>query len=1005
MRYISIFLLLVTLEVNAQQSVIREVARPMTTYPYSDPDPVARPGRVYPYFRFDGFTNKSEIREWKMVELENDYIRLAVMPEMGGKVWEAIEKSRQYPFVFSTHVVKFRDISLRGAWTTGGLEFNFGDIGHATTASTPVDYFTRKNTDGSVSCFIGATEWASGTTWRVEIRLAPDKAYFTTRSWWYNNTPVEQEFYHWINAGFKAEGNLEFVFPGTNHVGHGGESDTWPIDSMGRNISFYENNNFGSYKSYHIFGRPSNIYGGYWHNDEMGFGRYSPYYEKLGKKVWILGLSQEGARWENLLGDKDGLNVELQSGRLFNQASRGSELTPFKHVGFAPYTSDTWSDSWFPVKQTRGMTNASLRGALNLRVEDGWLKADWMSLEKQSDTLRILASDSLLLKKNLVLKPMELFRDSLKWNGSIDKVVVKLGDDVITDDPGRSINRPMKSPESFDWKSQYGLLVQGTDLSRQKNYAEAEEHLMKALEKNPNLVPALTQLAQIMYREGMYSKAREFAGKALSVDTYDPAANYFWGLSGEKTGNYSDVLDGYSVATLSPEFRQAAWLRIAYLDIKNRKWKEAEYVIGKCLESYPPNDNASVVKAMIERKLGRDEAALDILNEQLNLDPLNHFARFEKYLNTHAETDKNDFTKYIRQELPYETYIAMAMQYYEWNMEEEALQMLGMAPVHPMVQLWQAWLLDRAVKKSMAEDKLILAMAASPELVFPFHTEMTELFKWANKQKPDWKWRYYEALISWQNNQQEDARSLFNSCGTEPDFVPFYLAKAELFRDDSAAAGAALDRAYRLDPSFWRTGIKLTQYYVHTNHLDKALDMAGKNFKAHPSSFIVGLQYAQMLKLNRKYADALKILSGLEMLPAEGDVNAHSLFRESNILYALEQMKSGKWKKAVISLNQAETWPENLFSGEPYLPDNRITQFLRAYCFEKLKIRSEADKAFKYIKEYKNPDGWTSDAGNRLTSVTLSGIRDYKKITTAILNDEQSDRDIEVLKAFLAIVE
>jgi hypothetical protein len=165
MRYLSIFLLFTTLAVNAQQAVIREVTRPMTTYPYSDPDPVARPGRVYPYFRFDGFTNKSEMKDWKMVELENDYIKLAVMPEMGGKVWEAVEKSCQYPFVFSTHVVKFRDISLRGAWTTGGLEFNFGDIGHATTASTPVDYFTRTNTDGSVSCFIGATEWASGTTW------------------------------------------------------------------------------------------------------------------------------------------------------------------------------------------------------------------------------------------------------------------------------------------------------------------------------------------------------------------------------------------------------------------------------------------------------------------------------------------------------------------------------------------------------------------------------------------------------------------------------------------------------------------------------------------------------------------------------------------------------------------------------------------------------------------------------------------------------------------------
>ena len=976
----------------------------MTTYPYSDPDPVARPGRVYPYFRFDGFTNKSEIRNWKMVELENDYIKLAIMPEMGGKIWEAIEKSRQYPFVFSTDVVKFRDISLRGAWTTGGLEFNFGDIGHATTVSTPVDYFTRTNSDGSVSCFIGATEWASRTTWRVEIRLAPDKAYFTTRSWWYNNTPVEQEFYHWINAGFKAEGNLEFVFPGTHHIGHGGEYDTWPLDSMGRNISFYEKNNFGSYKSYHIVGRPSNFYGGYWHNDEMGFGRYSPYHEKLGKKVWVLGLSQEGTRWENLLGDNDGLNVELQSGRLFSQASRGSELTPFKHVGFAPYTTDEWTDSWFPVKQTRGMTNASLRGVLNMRIEDGWLKVDWMSLENQADTLDICTRDTTLLRKSLKLKPMDLIRDSLKWDGSIDHLTVKLGSDYLTEDPGKSLNRPLKSPGNFDWQSEYGLLVQGTDLSRQKNYSEAEVYLKKALEKNPNLVPALTQMAQIMYRQGLYDSAREFAGKALSVDTYDAAANYFWGLSCEKTGNDSDALDGFSAATLSPAFRQAAWLRIAYLSIKKKNWKEAEYVINKCLAGYPPDENAWIVKAMIERKRGNKDLAMSILNEQLNINPLNHIARFEKYLNTGVESDKDDFVHLIRQELPQETYIEMAIRYYEWNMEEEALMMLGLAPVHPMVQLWQSWLLDRSGEKQKADDKLKLAMASSPELVFPFRPEMSELLTWADSKEPDWKWRYYEALILWQNNQTEAARKLFNSCGKESDFVPFYLAKAELFSDDSDIAGAALEKAYNLNPSFWRTGIKLTQYYVKAKQPEKALLTAGKNFKSHPSSFIVGLQYAQMLKLNRKYTEALGILNGLEMLPAEGDVNAHSLFRETNILYALEQMKAGRWKKAVIYLNQAETWPENLFSGEPYFPDNRITQFLRAYCFDKLKIRSEADKAFTYLKDYKNPDGWTSNAGNILTSIALSGIRDYKKITSSILNDVQSDRDMEVLKAFLELL-
>jgi tetratricopeptide (TPR) repeat protein len=1004
MKYFIIPLLLVTVTSMAQQAVVREVERTMTTYPYFDPDPVARPGRVYPYYRFDGFSNKPEMKNWKMVELENDYIRLAVMPDIGGKVWEAVEKSRNYPFIFSTHVVKFRDIALRGPWTTGGLEFNFADIGHATTASTPVDYFTRTNPDGSVSCFIGATEWASRTTWRVEVKLAPDKAFFSTRAWWYNNTPVEQEFYHWVNGGFKAEGNLEFIFPGTHHIGHGGEFDTWPIDSVGRDISFYEKNNFGSYKSYHIIGRPSNIYGAYWHNDGMGFGRLAPYYEKLGKKVWILGLSQEGTRWENLLGDADGLNVEMQSGRLFNQASRGSERTPFKHVGFAPYITDTWTDSWFPLKGTGGMTNASLRGALNLRVENGWLKIDWMSLGNLSDSLVVLDSGHRLLDRWLEMKPMDLFRDSIRWNGNTDNIEVMVGKDIITNDPGKALGRPLESPKDFDWDSDYGLYVEGQDLSRQKNYIEAEKYLGKALELNPDMVPALDEMAQLMFRQGLYEKSNDYARRALAVDTYDAAANYFWGLSSEKLGRKSDAYDGYSVAALSPEYRQAAWLRLAYLAIRNKNWKEADYVIGKCFDSYPPNENARVVKAVIERERGNNADALMILDEQLRLDPLNHMARYEKYRNTGSLSDRDDFVHFIRQEMPWETFIEMAIQYYEWNLEDEALRILNMAPVHPVVHLWQAWLLDRAGEKERADDRLMLSLAASPELVFPFRPETEELLRWANSRKPDWKWRYYDGLVLWQENRLTEARSLFNSCGDEPDFVPFYLAKADLFRGDSLVSGEALEKAWKLDPGCWRSGIRLTRHYAREKQPEKALKTATENYRAHPASFVVGLQYAQMLKLNKKYPEALKILNKLEMLPAEGDVNAHTLFREANILYALDLMKAGKYRSALSYLQKAETWPENLFSGEPYLADNRVTRLLSAYCHHNLKLKSETDKDFAYIEDFSNPYGRTSSYGNSLTTLVKGGSRDFRKIAESLTGSEARDRDREIMTTFLDLL-
>jgi tetratricopeptide (TPR) repeat protein len=355
--------------------------------------------------------------------------------------------------------------------------------------------------------------------------------------------------------------------------------------------------------------------------------------------------------------------------------------------------------------------------------------------------------------------------------------------------------------------------------------------------------------------------------------------------------------------------------------------------------------------------------------------------------------------------LPHETFIELALQYHEWKLDEEALIILGLSPVHPMVQMLQGYLLDNHGQRAAAEKNLELALKTSPELVFPFRPEMAEMFEWADKLKPSWKWKYYEALIYWQHNRVDAARKLFNSCGNEPEFAPFYLARAELFRDKTDIVRSSLEKACQIDPLSWRAGLRLSRFYSNENQLEKALDIASANFKSHPGSFITGLQYAQMLKLNGKYADALNILGKLEMLPAEGDVNAHTLFRETNILTALQQMKEGKWKRAVIYLRQAETWPENLFSGEPYLPDNRTTQFLRAYCFEKLKIQAEAEKSFKYIKEYKNSDGRRYTSGNRLTELVQSGSSDYKTITEVMLKDLQSDRDKSVLEEFLVILQ
>ena len=98
----------------AQQATVTETVETVKTYPFSDPDPVADPSDLfYPYFRFDGFSAKGIDRQWKVVSLENDYIKLTLFPEIGGKIWGAVDKTTGKEFIYNNHVVILRCV-VRG---------------------------------------------------------------------------------------------------------------------------------------------------------------------------------------------------------------------------------------------------------------------------------------------------------------------------------------------------------------------------------------------------------------------------------------------------------------------------------------------------------------------------------------------------------------------------------------------------------------------------------------------------------------------------------------------------------------------------------------------------------------------------------------------------------------------------------------------------------------------------------------------------------------------------
>jgi len=127
-------------------ATIAESRQVFKTYPYGDPDPVpifARStmwgdgARLYPYSFFNKFSPTGQDQEWSVVRLENPYISVAVLPQVGGKVWGAKDKTTSRDFLYTNHVMKFREIALRGPWTSGGIEFNFGIVGHSPATASP----------------------------------------------------------------------------------------------------------------------------------------------------------------------------------------------------------------------------------------------------------------------------------------------------------------------------------------------------------------------------------------------------------------------------------------------------------------------------------------------------------------------------------------------------------------------------------------------------------------------------------------------------------------------------------------------------------------------------------------------------------------------------------------------------------------------------------------------------------------------------------------------------
>jgi len=954
--FFSSFLVITLSSLAQSNATVKVYKKIITTYPFSDPNPIPLFTKYYPYYRFDGYTDKPSKKEWTVVELENEFIKVTILPEVGGKIWSAYDKITKQDFLYNNDVVKFRDVAMRGPWTSGGIESNYGIFGHTPNCATPVDYTTLKKEDGSVSCVIGVLDLITRTPWTIDINLPKDKAYFTTQSLWFNATPIEEPYYHWMNVGLRSKGNLEFTYPGQNFIGHDGEVGEWPYNSKkDRKINYYEQNDFTGYHSYHVFGTYTNFFGAYYHDNENGMVRFAPHDEKAGKKIWIWGLARAGMIWEKLLTDKAGQYVEVQSGRLFNQSAENSTFSPFKHKSFAPYNTDLWKEYWYPVAATKGIKEANNIGAFNTVISQGKTHIYFNPVQAINDSLKIVQDNEVIATRFVQLKPMQLYHDSIA--NTNENLGFILGNNLLKYNIGEKneLERPTTTPVDFNWNTAYGLYIQGKEYIDQRMYPKAKEKLEASLQLDPYFLPALVKYASLQYYYFDYAAALKTIKTALSIDTHDGAANYYYGLIQLAMHSTVNARDGFDLASISGEFKTAAYTSLATIEMQENNYEGAIKYANKAIDFNRFNLKAIEIKALAYRKLNKVAEAKAILNDIIKMDPLNHFARFE-YTQV-GDSSIQYFTSLIKNEQPAETYLELACFYNELNGKVESIKLLDLISKHPLANYFQAWLLSNSNPKKSTE-LLQKANNSSVEFILPFRQEFEPILNWVTHQSTNWRGRYYFALLLESREKYAAALQLLKSCKEEPKEALLYAARAKLLQqytpNDSIAIQSDLNKSLTLDPANWRYHKAIIDRLIENGNYEQALVTSISYYNEHPANYLMGMLTAKVSLFNKKFNTTDAILKNINIIPFEGATEGRELYREAKVQLAIENFDNKNTVEAIKQLELAMLWPENLGVGAPYAEevDNRIEFYLLAKFHASLNHTKEANLYKEKLNQY-----------------------------------------------------
>jgi tetratricopeptide (TPR) repeat protein len=936
-------------------------------------------GVVYPHPVIDKVFDEKADKEYTGLYLENEYLKVMILPELGGRIQMAYDKTNDYHFIYHNTVIKPALVGLAGPWISGGIEFNWPQH-HRPSTFDAVDYSIEENADGSKTVWVNEYEIMFRTKCALGFTLHPDKAYIELHAKLYNRTPFPQTFLWWANPAVAVDEHYQSVFPPDVHAvfDHGKRDvSSFPIAkgtyykvdySPGTDISRY--NNIPVPTSYMAVNSEYNFVGGYHHQKQAGMLHIANHHVSPGKKQWTWGSGEFGKAWDRQLTDTDGPYFELMCGVFTDNQPDFSWIMPNEVREFTQY--------FMPYKNAGYIKNASIEAMCNLEIKGENAIVKVYVTEARNVNIILKCDNDILLNEIASLSPTVTFDKTISLNKALPAENYYL---VITDENNKVLIDYRPIPKKEDaipdpaspilepaaLKTIEELFLAGLHLEqyRHATYNPAD-YYKEALKRDPSDIRNNNALGLLHLRRGEFKKSEGYFKNAIdkinkhNPNPYDSEALFNLGLSLQFQKRYTESESAFFKSTWNTAMQDNAFLQLAYIAAVNKDWKGTLEMANKSLVKNSESLKAKHIKAVALRKLNRFSEALLWIESALISDQFDFGTRYELYkillaTGNAAKASETLATLVKLMRNNNNSFIEIAIDYANAGDFEAAYEFLlpiASNQTSPLVFYYLGFYASNSGKTTDAESFYNKAFECSPDKVFPNRLEDIEVLTSAFKRNAnDYKAYYYLGNFYYAKRRYEDAKDCWEkSISINDTFATTHRNIGIAYYNKFNKKEQALNHfeiAFAQDPTDSRVLFELDQLYKRFNKSPKERLSLLNDYKALVEERDdLYIEYILLHSATRQFEEANELLKARNFHPwegGEGRTSGQHIYLHVEL--AKKAISENRYKEAIELLQESETYPENLGEGKLYGAQENDIHYFMGCAYEKI---NDATKAEEY---------------------------------------------------------